>query len=1233
MLKRFPQISFFCGLAALFFGVAGQFLLEANHILLAIIFFILAVGLVVFAFRKQPGPSTTLTLYQPLRDSKWSRRGYITGGVAIVIALLAFWMFTTSIPSIFPWLLHLTSIGLLVLSIVWVDGTKPQNEGNKSLPWKKTEIGVFLIIFGIAAFLRLYRLHQLPFGTWYDEATGGLFALDILNKPGYLPVFSEIAQLPAHLYYLIAISFRIFGASTYAMRLVSVFFGIGTVAAAYFVGRELFDRRTGLVLAFFLAISRWDINWSRIAMHGVTVPFFELLTMGLILRALRRQRLLDYTLAGLTLGFGLCFYFSFRLFPVVIGVFLLAMWLARHELVSTSWRGFLLLFLGVCMAAVPVIQFALTQPDAFWGRMQDTSIFTGKTAQEAVTAIVQTTRDHLLMFNYQGDRNGRHNLSGTPMLDPIAGCLLVLGTALSLAHIRRPASFLLLIWLLFMLAPGIFSLDFESPQSYRAIGSLPAVYLLAVVPIYAIWQEWDKLNPSAQTSETKPPKRRAVFFVLPLLLGLAVMGYYNYHVYFDLQATSFDSWSSFSTPETIIGNTMKNFGNQVNYYISAFYYQVPTVQFLAPEVTSYQRIETQETLPLPLDAKKGVVMFVDADRKPFFQQAEQYYPNASFQEFKGPQDHTILYEIYLKPADIAATQGLKANYYHGTDWSGKPFLVRNETNFDFNWQDGNPAAFPLGVEWRGTLFAPQYGSYRLIVQSPTPTVIYIDEVQVALTGNSEQNAEIELAKGNHSIRIRTIAEDGHFELRWQPPSGEPALIPLSSLLLPPITNNGLLGRYYANDNWQDPPAFTQIDPWIHFYFHNPPLPRPYTVEWTGRIYIAKGGQYLFGLESIDESSLFIDEKQIINDQTPNQYMETKVDLSPGFHLIRLRFADRTGSTHINLYWTPPGSEQEPIPPDVLFPSQAGGETINPNISSSENPVTPTATTTSPTNLQNLPIINAKLLWQIGACGSGEGQFQSPHGLAVDQRGDIWVADTGNHRIVEINADGKLLLNFGYYGTGTGQFLQPYDLVVEQDSNLVVLDSESRIVLQRFTQTGIFITSVGTNLSTYYPRGLGIDGAGNLFIADTGGSRLLKVSPSGKLLSNWINGIDNINFNQVVSVMVNSKGVIYLVDPNGGVWELLANGKFNHWPAAAPVDTATGPHIAISSSNTLYITDPENQRVMIFTSDGQPIGQIRSSGDTPALFSKPVGLAIGPDGTLYLSDNVSCHIMAFRLPKP
>jgi hypothetical protein len=162
--------------------------------------------------------------------------------------------------------------------------------------------------------------------------------------------------------------------------------------------------------------------------------------------------------------------------------------------------------------------------------------------------------------------------------------------------------------------------------------------------------------------------------------------------------------------------------------------------------------------------------------------------------------------------------------------------------------------------------------------------------------------------------LKTVGKEGHFELDWMPPGEEKqTLIPSSNLFQPPISNNGLLGYYFANGNWQGPPAFLQVDPWINFYYQTLPLERPYTVEWVGRININEEGRYGFKLESVNESALFIDDEQIISEHKTGE-----IYLSPGFHSLRLRYADRTDHTHIKLYWMPPGSGLEIIPQEVLF---------------------------------------------------------------------------------------------------------------------------------------------------------------------------------------------------------------------------------------------------------------------------------------------------------------------------
>ena len=129
--NRFSRYSFLFGLVALCLGVAGQFLLQIKYIVPSIISFILALGLAIFAFQKQSGPNTILSSNGLEKNEKWPLRSYIVGGVAIFFAILAFLTFDLSVSPIFPWLFHLTSIALLILSIVWVDRAKNQGKEKK----------------------------------------------------------------------------------------------------------------------------------------------------------------------------------------------------------------------------------------------------------------------------------------------------------------------------------------------------------------------------------------------------------------------------------------------------------------------------------------------------------------------------------------------------------------------------------------------------------------------------------------------------------------------------------------------------------------------------------------------------------------------------------------------------------------------------------------------------------------------------------------------------------------------------------------------------------------------------------------------------------------------------------------------------------------------------------------------------------------------------------------------
>ena len=67
-------------------------------------------------------------------------------------------------------------------------------------------------------------------------------------------------------------------------------------------------------------------------------------------------------------------------------------------------------------------------------RTQTVSVFTNRDEPSLLKAVANNTQKHLLMFNYKGDNNGRHNLPGAPTLDKLSAILFALGLGVALAR-------------------------------------------------------------------------------------------------------------------------------------------------------------------------------------------------------------------------------------------------------------------------------------------------------------------------------------------------------------------------------------------------------------------------------------------------------------------------------------------------------------------------------------------------------------------------------------------------------------------------------------------------------------------------------------------------------------------------------------------------------------------------------------------------------------------------------
>ncbi|MGC8781039.1 MAG: glycosyltransferase family 39 protein, partial [Anaerolineae bacterium] len=179
--------------------------------------------------------------------------------------------------------------------------------------WRKRPwLGLVLVTL-LAAVLRFVDLENIPPGFHYDEALEALEAWRVITRPDYHPVFFPgDFGLPAMFIYLESFAFRLFGALPVVSRSVAALSGALTIPAVYALGRELtladarLPRGLPLAAAAVLAVLRWHITFSRVAIEPILVPLFLTATLWALLAGLRTDRKAAWL--GLAAALGLSVY-------------------------------------------------------------------------------------------------------------------------------------------------------------------------------------------------------------------------------------------------------------------------------------------------------------------------------------------------------------------------------------------------------------------------------------------------------------------------------------------------------------------------------------------------------------------------------------------------------------------------------------------------------------------------------------------------------------------------------------------------------------------------------------------------------------------------------------------------------------------------------------------------------------------------------------------------------------
>lgn len=771
-------------LAILALGIAAlaQCWLLDDHRDAGLILFALAAPMLVIALT---GPSSATRLRPALGERRpWrlARLGWAALAIGSNAAALYFlWQDDTSLAGLVLWL---ASLALVTLAAPASPRLTPQL--SRLAPHASLLLAALLLL---AAFLRLYRIHDLPPGIFIDETNAALNALQILDGQPVSPFATGWFETPNLYVYYVAGVFRLLGVSFFALKWLSILPGLLTVASLYPLARRAFGPLAALSSLFLLATARWHVHMSRWGWNALLPPLCQVLVAYLLLRGLETERPRDFALAGLALGLSQYTYLAARLIPLTVALFLLHQTLTGRRFLRRHAANLILLAWVSLMAFAPLGLTYLRRPFLFFNRARQVSLLNDLAVAGSLDPLRDNAVEHLLMFNYQGDANPRHNLPGAPMLDPFAAALLPLAVGYALYRWRDRRYALLLLWIGVTLLGGVLSAAAEAPQGYRTLGAMPAVALLVGDLLARLWRRL--ASPGGKLW------RGAV--AAALVAGLDLSGYHNFYTYFITYAQDPHTVWGFTPFETGVARAAAAALDTHDVYVApklAYFSSLRFATYRRPDQGGgglaqppYGTFLPTTDLPLP-PSNRDALIVLETQYLSLLSFVTHYYPSAAAYLHRAPdgQPLYLTVEISRQAQANAATgpppgQGLLGSYFRGEAWQGQPVVQRIDPLLLFHWYGNEPLPNPFSVRWEGEILLPADGAYALTLVGDDGVRLWLDG---ALVGESLQpdtanvvEAHLELSAGAHPIRVEYFQRGGSklLEFRWERPGATLELVP------------------------------------------------------------------------------------------------------------------------------------------------------------------------------------------------------------------------------------------------------------------------------------------------------------------------------------------------------------------------------------------------------------------------------------------------------------------------
>lgn len=277
-----------------------------------------------------------------------------------------------------------------------------------------------------------------------------------------------------------------------------------------------------------------------------------------------------------------------------------------------------------------------------------------------------------------------------------------------------------------------------------------------------------------------------------------------------------------------------------------------------------------------------------------------------------------------------------------------------------------------------------------------------------------------------------------------------------------------------------------------------------------------------------------------------------------------------------------------------------------------------------------PAAPVTIVASFGREGSGAGQFKEPRAIAVDGNGNIYVVDKGNHRIQKLDPAGNVIVTWGGEGSEEGKFKDPHGIALGPDGSVFVADTWNHRV-QKFDADGKFLLAWNAKDQSFWgPRAVAVGSEGRVYVSDTGNKRIVYFSNDGIQIDSW--GGDGSGPGQLiepVGIAVMDNGDVVVADTGNRRLQFFdPDGGFEReWNIYGWEEFYTEPYVA-ADGDAIYVTDSHHHRFARYRD-----GNLEGSWGSTQQFNKPIGIAVGPNGEVYIADTLNHSIKRVEFEEP